>query len=162
VNAPGIVGQSPLPKTDAFATLRVAMWARPYRAWAGTASGCSGTWRARALIPRQYFSDTGPMPIIANWLATKARTLKTGKARQFFQRTARAGIKNRNYSEGKDLLLGFIAASLVLPLDRLRPELVLGLLIALVLAESHGVTIPHRPDCQIGLRTPPRHEVHSR
>jgi hypothetical protein len=67
-----------------------------------------------------------------------------------------------NYSEGKDLLLGFIAASLVLPLDRLRPELVLGLLIALVLAESHGVTIPHRPDCQIGLRTPPRHEVHSR
>jgi DNA-binding NarL/FixJ family response regulator len=52
------------------------------------------------------------MPIVANWLATKARTLKTGKGRQFFQRTARAGIKNRNYSEGKDLLLGFIAASL--------------------------------------------------
>jgi len=52
------------------------------------------------------------MPIIASWLATKARTLKTGKGRQFFQGTARAGIKNRNYSEGKDLLLGFIAASL--------------------------------------------------
>ena len=89
------------------------------------------------------------MPIIASRLATKARTLKTGKGRQFFQGTARAGIKNRNYSEGKALLLGFIAASLVLPLDRLRPELVLGLLIALVLPESHGVTIPHRPDVNL-------------
>jgi hypothetical protein len=34
-------------------------------------------------------------------------------------------------------------------LDRLRPELVLGLLIALVLPESHGVTIPHRPDVNL-------------
>ena len=36
--------------------------------------------------------------------------------RQFYQGTARAGIKNGNYSESKALLLGLIAASLVLPL----------------------------------------------
>src|SRR5258707_14716714 len=35
--------------------------------------------------------------------------------RQFYQGTARAGIKNGNYSESKALLLGIIAASLVLP-----------------------------------------------
>jgi hypothetical protein len=35
---------------------------------------------------------------------------------QFYQGTARAGIKNGNYSESKALLLGLIAASLVLPL----------------------------------------------
>jgi hypothetical protein len=35
--------------------------------------------------------------------------------RQFYLGTARAGIKNGNYSESKALLLGLIAASLVLP-----------------------------------------------
>jgi hypothetical protein len=149
VNAPGIVGQSPLPKTDAFATLRVAMWARPNRAWGGNGVRLFRYLARSRLNTAPVFyrheSDAHSRQLARD----KGKNPQNRQGEAILSKNCQGRNQKPNYSEGKDLLLGFIAASLVLPLDRLRPELVLGLLIALVLPESHGVTIPHRPDVNL-------------